>query len=257
MIIKTKIGKSFGGCVRYNLEKEKAEILHTEGLRMDSPQHMIDDFNYVRKANPNLGKAVWHTSISFSPDDKGKVSDQLMKDIASDYADKFGLEQYAVIRHNDALHEHFHIIGNRVKYNGQTVSDQFSAGRGVELSHKLEKKYNLAQALEKGKRIERVHLDKLHGHDKAKYEIYEAIQKELPSCRSITELQAKLQVQGISTELKIQSTGRVYGVSFAKGEEYFKGSEIDKKFGINNLTQIIENTLKKSLEKAVPRTRPR
>lgn len=252
MIIKTKIGKSFGGCVLYNLEKEKAEILQVEGVRMDTPQHMIDDFNHVRKVNPDLGKAVWHTSVSFAPEDKGKISEQLMKDIAKDYADKFNLEQYAVIRHNDAKHEHFHIIANRVKYDGKTVSDQFCASRGVELSHRLEKKYELTQALEKGKRLELTHQDKLRGAGKTKYEIYEAIQKELPSCKSVDELKGKLQIHGIHTELKMQSTGKVYGVSFAKGQNCFKGSEIDKKFGINNLTKIIENTIKQALGKTIP-----
>ena len=252
MIIKTKIGKSFGGCVLYNLEKEKAEILQVEGVRMDSPQHMIDDFNHVRKVNPDLGKAVWHTSVSFAPEDKGKISEQLMKDIAKEYAEKFKLEQYAVIRHNDTKHEHFHIIANRVKYDGKTVPDQFCAYRGVELSQRLEKKYELTQALEKGKRLELTHKEKLRGAGKTKYEIYEAIQKELPHCKSVNDLKEKLQPHGINTELKIQSTGRVYGVSFSKGQNCFKGSEIDKKYGINNLSKIIENTLKMALEKTIP-----
>ena len=107
--------------MNYLTGKEKAEILHVEGVSMDNPQQMIDDFNFLRKTNPDLGKAVWHASFSFAPEDKGKVSEQLMKDIAKDYADKFGLEQYAVVKHNDTRHEHFHIVANQVKYDGKTV----------------------------------------------------------------------------------------------------------------------------------------
>ena len=129
MRVKTKIGGSFGGCVSYCTEKERAEILQAEGVRMDSPQHMTADFNHLRKQNPELGKAVWHTSISFPTEDNGKITDEMMKSIAKDYAEKFRLEQYAVIKHNDAKHEHFHIIGNRVGYDGKTISDQYCGQR--------------------------------------------------------------------------------------------------------------------------------
>jgi len=244
MIIKTSIGRSFGGCVGYVTEKKDAEILHVEGVRMDTPKHMTEDFNQVRKINPDLGKAVWHASVSF-PEVDGKVSNELMKDIAKDYADKFGLEQYAVIRHHDGKNEHFHVIGNRVKYDGKTVSDQFCAGRGVELGKRLEIKYKLST--DKSKHLSKTNLQALHGRDKAKYEIYEAIQKHLPSCKSMAELKSKLKANGIDTELKVQSTGRIYGVSFAKGKEPFKGSEIDKAFGINNLTKTIENNVSKAV----------
>jgi len=41
-------------------------------------------------------------------------------------------------------------------------------------------------------------------------------------------------------------------VSFAKGAECFKGSEIDKNFGINNLTKTLESIAKRLLGKAIP-----
>ena len=103
-----------------------------------------------------------------------------MKSIAQDYVKKFKLEQYVVIRHHDGKQEHFHIVANRVGYDGHTISDQFCAGRGVELSHKLEKDYNLTRALEVGKRPELTHPERLRGHTKTQYEIHAAIQAELP-----------------------------------------------------------------------------
>jgi hypothetical protein len=243
---------SFGGCVSYLTEKKGAEVLVAEGVRSDSAQHMTDDFNRVRSLNPDLNKSVWHVSVSFAPEDKGKITEELMKAISKDYVDKFGLEQYAVIRHTDAKHEHFHLVGNRVKYDGKTVSDQFCAARGAELSNKLEVKYELTPAKEKGKRLEFTHQDKLKGNDKVKYEIYQAINKELPGAKSMEELKEKLKGYGITTDLKIQSTGRVYGVSFSKGQNCFKGSEVDKGFGINNIQKVIENTIKGILEKSIP-----
>ncbi len=243
MHINTSIGKSFGGCVRYCMEKEKSEVLFAEGLRIDTPAHMTQDFNMVRTINPDLGKAVWHTSVSFAPEDTGKVTAELMEAIARDYATKFKLEQYAVIRHKDTDHEHFHIIGNRVGYDGETVKDNFCGKRGEELAGRLEKKYELHH--QQGKRLEKTNKKKLRGKDKVKYEIYEAVKKELPDCKSLEDLKTKLQGHGIKTEIKTQ------GMSFSKGVECFKASAVDKTFGKKTLEKTIENMVKKALEQTI------
>ncbi len=244
MIVKVKVGSSFGGCVRYNLGRDEAEILHAEGVRMDTPQHMTEDFNQVRKLNPDLGKAVWHTSISFAPEDV--VTPELMRDIAKDYVDKFGLEQYAVIRHVDQSQQHFHIIGNRVKFNGKTVSDQYNAQRGVELSGRLEKKYGLTEAKAVGKRLDLTHEDKLTGPNKVKYEIFKAVNQELPKCKSLDELRTNLKTHGIETEFKAKE-GKVYGIAFAKEGKAFSGSAIDKTLGMKQLTTALESALKTAI----------
>lgn len=239
MIVKVSIGKSFGGCSRYLLEKEKGEVLKAEGVDATNSQTLTDGFNRTRILNRDLGKAVWHTSISFAPEDK--VTNELMVNIAKDYVDKFKLEQYAVIRHHDGKREHFHIIANRVRGDGTTVSDKFSAGRGVELSHKLEQKYNLTQSLTVGKRLELTNIDKLKGATKVKYEILEAVKKELPKCKSLEDLQSNLKTKGIAMEIKKQSSGNVFGVTFGKGSTLFKGSEIDKTLGAKQLINSIAN----------------
>jgi hypothetical protein len=262
MIIKTKIGKSFGGCVRYLLGKENAEILHAEGVSVENAQQMTEDFNHTRKINPDLGNAVWHASVSFAPEDKGKVSEGLMEEIAQDYANKFKLEQYAVIRHHDKGHEHFHIIANRVGYEGNTISDQFCASRGVELAKQLEVKYELTQAQEKGKNLGQTNEKALHGHDKTKYEVYKEVKKEMEHCRTFDELKEALKDKGINVELKTQSTGRAYGVSFSKGKECFKGSEVDKTMSFGNLQKTmgvnikkaIDNKVEKATEKTIEKT---
>jgi hypothetical protein len=221
---------------------------------MDTAQHMTEDFNQLRKQNPELGKAVWHTSISFAPEDK--VSPELIQNIAQDYVNKFKLEQYAIIQHHEQGQTHFHIIGNRVNYEGKTISDQYCALRGVELSERLEKKYELTQSKTVGKRLELTHQDKLQGATKTKYQIYEAVQKELPKCKSIEELKTKLKTQGIEAEIKLNSKGQAFGVSFKKDGLSFKGSAVDKSLGINQLNKTIEKTLENTLKQAVKNVVP-
>ena len=57
MIGKVMIGRSFAGVVNYNLQKTDAYVLHTRGVRTDSLQNIINDFNLQRKINKELGKA--------------------------------------------------------------------------------------------------------------------------------------------------------------------------------------------------------
>ena len=64
MIGKVITGKSFGGCVRYVLEKENAVILDAAGVRVQHASQIINDFNLQRKFNPDLGKAVGHIVLS-------------------------------------------------------------------------------------------------------------------------------------------------------------------------------------------------
>ncbi|RZJ93174.1 MAG: relaxase/mobilization nuclease, partial [Hymenobacter sp.] len=97
MISRTTIGRSFGGVVRYQFEGRKeqpsdkqAEVLVAVGVRADSAAHMSADFNRGRQLNPNLGQAVWHTSLSFNPDDAAKLDSVKMLAIAEGYVQKMG-----------------------------------------------------------------------------------------------------------------------------------------------------------------------
>lgn len=66
MIGKVTIGKSFGGCVHYVMEKDKAELLQGYGVRSRNAEIATHDFNEVRKQKPSIQNAVWHASISFA-----------------------------------------------------------------------------------------------------------------------------------------------------------------------------------------------
>jgi hypothetical protein len=55
MIGKVITGRSFGGCVRYVLQKQDALILEGAGVRIHETNQTINDFNLQRKYNPNLG----------------------------------------------------------------------------------------------------------------------------------------------------------------------------------------------------------
>lgn len=239
MIIKTSIGKGFGGCINYLMEKERGEVLEAHGVRMDNSKNMIDDFCYQASARHDVSNKVWHSSISFNHADQ--VSPELIKQITDDYVKKFGLEQYAVIKHSDTKHEHFHIVGNRIKMDGQLVSDKFCASRGVELSKRLELKYELTQT--QSRNLALTNEMKLNKFEKQKLDIYKTVQNELKGCKSLEELTGKLKPHGI--ELKAHSnSGGVFGVSFKQGNAAFKGSQLGKDLTAKALNNTLTAALK-------------
>lgn len=63
------------------------------------------------------------------------------------YANGFNQHQYIMFRHYDADHPHFHILVNRIGYDGSVVSDSNDYARSDKVLRDLEKKYNLTQVV--------------------------------------------------------------------------------------------------------------
>jgi len=78
MVGKPITGKSFGGCVRYVVDKKDAVVLDAGGVRMQDANSITQDFNLQRKTRPGLGKAVGHLVLSWSKEDLPKLSSAIM-----------------------------------------------------------------------------------------------------------------------------------------------------------------------------------
>ncbi len=232
-------GKSFGGCIRYVVQKHDAVILDAAGVRMQQANQIINDFNLQRKYNPNLGKAVGHIALSWSVNDVAKLNDEVMVNMAKEYLQKMKIQdtQYLIVKHQDKDHPHIHIVYNRVNNNGKTISDNFQKQRNVQVAKELTLKHGLY--LSPGK--ERVNRQQLKGEDKIKYELFDTIRAASKKVKNINELKQVLAKQGIGTHLKYKSgTTEVQGISFSKGEYKFKGSQIDRSLCYAKLSQAIE-----------------
>jgi hypothetical protein len=239
MIGKVITGRSFGGCIRYVVQKHDAVVLDAAGVRMQQVNQIINDFNLQRKYNPNLGKAVGHIALSWSVNDAAKLNDEVMVNLAKEYLQKMKIQdtQYLIVKHRDKDHPHIHIVYNRVSNNGKTISDNFQKQRNVQVAKELTLKHGLY--LSPGK--ERVNRQQLKGEDKIKYELFDAIKAASKKVKSINELKQVLAKQDIVTDLKYKSgTTEVQGISFSKGEYKFKGSEIDRSLSYSKLSQAIE-----------------
>src|SRR5688500_1432884 len=142
-------GKSFRGALRYNQEKVaqgKGEVLDHSFLNT-SEKGIMKEVAMVRMQRPDLKKYFYHTSINFPKDEN--VSNELMIKIGREYLDAngFNQHQYIMFRHEDAGHPHFHILVNRIGYDGSVVTDSNDYARSEKVLRDLERKYKLTQVV--------------------------------------------------------------------------------------------------------------
>ena len=227
MIAKIVQGRGFRGAVNYILDKENANLLYAEGVRLKDKESISHSFVVQHKLNPNISKPVAHISLDFSVQDKNRLTDRFMIDIAHKYMDKMGYKdtQYIIVRHYDTDHPHIHIVINRIDNNGKRISDQNERLRNVKICMELTKENGLYIASGK----ENVKEHRLKEPDKTKYEIYHALQSAVFKCRNWQELKTELLKSGITTEFRNNgATDKIQGVRFGKNDYEFNGSKIDR-----------------------------
>lgn len=254
MIGKVIGGKSFAGTVGYVI-KQDATVLDSKGVIPQDVRDMVQDFQGQSLLNPRVKNTVGHISLSFSEQDKAKLTDKAMTEIAREYMQKMDITdtQYLLVRHHDAPHPHCHIVYNRVKNDGMTVPDSNIRRRNVAVCKELTEKYGLYFAPGK----EQVRGHRLREPHKTKYEIYNAINNILPNCRSWNNLEQRLSRQGIGLEFKYKgSTDIKEGVRFTKGQFTFSGSKIDKQFSYSKLDRHFDQVQKAAQAQLHPRYSP-
>ena len=238
MIAKNIKGKSFKGCVSYVMN-DTATILEAEGVLADNTKNIIHSFAIQRSGRKEIKQPVGHIPISFSPEDKDRMTNEFMVQLAKEYMQEMGIKntQYIIVRHGNTENPHIHIVYNRINNDLKLISVNHDYKRNIKVCKKLKDKYNLTY----GKGKEKVKREKLDNPDKVKYKVHDAIKAVLPYCKGSDELKILLEKIGIETEFKLKrTTGEIEGISFRYGDIAFKGSQIDRKFSYGNLKKEFE-----------------
>ncbi len=241
MIAKNIKGKSFKGCVSYVMN-DTARLLEAEGVLATSKQDMIRSFAMQRSGRKEIKQPVGHIPLSFAPEDKERMTDDFMVQLAKEYMQEMGIKdtQYIIVRHHNTDNEHLHIVYNRIDNNLKLISVNHDYKRNIKVCKKLKDKHNLTY----GEGKDRVKREKLNNPDKVKYYIHDAIKSILPDCKNLADLRFGLQKFGIETEYKYKrTTFETEGVSFQYDNISFKGSQVDRKYSYGNLKKTIENNL--------------
>lgn len=216
MMAKITKGSSFKGVIKYIIdEKKKSQILDADGLRLKSISSVIGSFVTQAEMNGRVSKTVGHISLDFSAQDKDKISNRFMVNVAHDYMKQMDIcnTQYILVRHFDKEHPHVHLVFNRVDYNGRIISDSNDRYRSEKICKDITHRHGLYFSTGK----ENVKLHRLKEPDKSKYEIYNTIKDSVPRCRNWQELTRELHKAGIETEFKTKgNTAIIEGVKFRK-----------------------------------------
>ncbi len=102
MIAKNIKGKSFKGCVNYVMN-DTAQLLEAEGVWADNAKDMIRSFAMQRSGRKEIKQPVGHIPISFSPEDKPRMPNDFMLQLAKEYMQEMGIKntQYIIVRHHN------------------------------------------------------------------------------------------------------------------------------------------------------------
>lgn len=234
-------GTSFSGAIGYMLsKKEKAEILKAEGVRTEPKELTVKSFELQASMHPTVKKPVWHISLNFSQQDKEKLTNEKMVNIAETYLQKMNIRntQYLIVRHHDRQHPHIHLCINRIDNDGKLISDKNEKLRSTAVCKELTQKYGLYFATGK----ENVNRERLIGYDKTKYEIYDALQRAVPKSKSWKELRKNLNKESITFEFKTSGkTDKIQGIIFEKDGIRINGSKVDRDCSFSKIDRQIKD----------------
>ncbi len=224
-------GSDFAGCVRYALALDEpgkeARLLYSEGVLTDTPQDIIDGFECQRHLNSRVRHWCGHISLSYSPKDADRMTDEFMVKLALEYMDKMGIKntQFIIARHLDKEHPHCHIVYNRIDNDGKCVSDSFEYFRNNTICEEMKKKYGLTF----GENKDNVKTQRLKGRSKTRQEIYLAVQAAKLTAKDWISFQRELAQKGITVRKKFRrGTTDIEGLSYIKDGQKFKASQVDR-----------------------------
>ena len=243
MIAKIHPGNNFGGLVNYanDIEKKDAVVVASDGVSLASNAAITASFKVQAKTHSGVKDFVGHISLSFSPEDKDKVDNELMAKIAKEYMWRMGIinTQYVIFRHQDQPHPHVHIVYNRVDNDGNIIKGDCSFSRSAAITKALTRKYGLTF----GKGKKNVRRDRLTGKDAIKYHLYDTITAALKDCITWQQLRKALSEKGISLDFVRNSDGSVHGVTFTDNEYQvtFSGSKIDRSLSFGKIDKNMVN----------------
>ena len=248
MIGKIMKAASFKRCVQYVTGKEDAKILASDGVLLTSTQDIIDSFEFQRQMNPRISKPVGHIALSFLPEDKDKLTDEIMSKIAMEYMEQMGIKdtQFLLVRHFDNGNPHCHLVYNRINNEGKTISDQNDFRRNEQVTKQLKRKYGLTFSTGKG----HTKTERLRGQEKTQYEIYRIVMTALLQSKSWPEFEANIRKQGVDVEIVMKRKGSrdykdIQGLRFTKDGLTFKASQIKRDLTFSNIVRYLDGNAKK------------
>lgn len=245
MIGKQIKGKGFRGCLDYVLGKKGAYII---GGTMcgQTAETLSTEFAITRQLKPHLKIAVFHATLSVDAKEKldsDAENDRRWCSVAEDYMKAIGFDnnQYVVAKHTDTEHDHIHIVGSRIRFDGTVVDDSWDYYKSQEVIRALETKYSLetiAPSWESEKRAQTT-AEYRKNRDSGQKSVRVQLQSLIDECvverSTMPELIERLQSEGVEVQIRMTRTGCIKGISYQLNGIAFNGTQLGKAYTFHGL----------------------
>ena len=226
-------GRSFGTVVSYAATKDKARYLGGN-LVGETPKTISLEFDIVWDLNPSVSKAVFHASLSLSIGEH--LLDEQWHTVAKDYLKGMDLSknQYVAYIHQDRPHEHIHIIANRIRLDGSTVSDSFDFSRSDKVIRNLEQKYGLTPTISSKDILRRSQptgeLRQLErtGEESIRARLQDLIDQTTDTKQTMPEFITRLKEVGVNSKVTLTTSSQIRGISYELNGQAFSGTHLGR-----------------------------
>ena len=253
MIGKQIKGTGFRGCLSYVLGKKGAYII---GGTMcgQTPEALATEFAITRLLKPRLKMAVFHATLSLDATEKldsDAENDRRWCAIADDYMKAMGFHQnqYVVVKHTNTQHDHIHIVGSRIRFDGTVVDDSWDYYKSQAAIRTLEAQYNLQQiapSWECDKRYCSATLSRTQttgeyrkhrssGNKSVRVQLQAVIDECAEDNPTMLELIERLQEKGTEVQVRLTRTGCIKGISYQLNGVPFSGTGLGKAYTFKGL----------------------
>lgn len=129
MVARIRSGKSVKGAINYNEQKVKqgkASLIGAHSYPKEITQmNFHEKLNRLQKLtalNTRAETNCLHVSLNFDPSEK--LTTEKLNQIAESYMQSigFGNQPFLVYEHNDAAHQHIHIVSTNIEKDGKRIS---------------------------------------------------------------------------------------------------------------------------------------
>jgi hypothetical protein len=243
MLAKQIKGRDFHGCLSYVLGKSGAVKIGGNMLGQEVSALHTQFIDCAQK-RPQLQRTVYHCALSLAPHET--LSDATWRQVTKNYLEAMGftLNQYVLVRHTDTEHhQHVHIIANRVKLDGDVVSESFDHYRAQSVVRALEETYHL-QAVQPSWRSKRKALSLRQlkkeaetGIPSVQRHLQDEIAASIQTSRSLTELVQRLQHKQIQTYAFYGHRNRLQGIAYETSGVTMSGTALGYRYQIGGLQE--------------------
>lgn len=242
--------------ILHELSPERRPQILERNLVIGDKRAMSYQMREIAMDRPRITKPVLHFQINFHPEEQ--LFEEKAKTVVQEILNHIGVDsskhQYLLVQHNDKAHRHYHVVMNRVGFDGKPFRDsriierlqvacdkveqelglRRTPGRMVVYDPSQEKGYRYiprAERTTKTNRGNKTVRDKNVKKETVQIDLQETVRKILSDIRitHVDSFKSAMEAQGVEVQLATNKNG-IYGISFRTNEISTKGTVIGYKW---------------------------